>query len=162
MKSPKSLVAVMLLVVVSLFSCKHNNEENVLKGDKLVVSIGGFNVPGTTVKTLQITESASYIVTYTSGNPTIVTLPVNIHNNLKQYLGSFPRAAIKADPKKGSYSLRGAADDSFETFAYIQISPADTTQFDIDSHSSTLPVSYIDSFLKNINKTIADNKLLDL
>ncbi|HEY9261555.1 hypothetical protein [Chitinophaga sp.] len=157
----KSLVASLLFASISMIACKSKSGETVATAvsgsNALFVNFGGGNVPVPHTKKLQITADASYEITYTGGKSDTIKLPGNVHDSLKPYLSSFPHSTIKADTLVSSYSLLGAADNSFETFTYIQATPADTSNISIDTGTS---VPYMDDFQKRINQTIAHCKLL--
>jgi hypothetical protein len=167
MTSPKSVIALLLFASISIIAC--NNKKGGASdatattaaatsgGNSLFVNFGGGNVPVPHTKKLQITADASYEITYTGEKSDTTKLPGNVHDSLKPYLSSFPHTAIKADTLVSSYSLLGAADNSFETFTYIQATPADTSKISIDTGNS---VPYMDDFQKKINQTIANCKLL--
>jgi len=158
MTSAKSLPAILLSVSISIVACKHREEAPVTPQENaLFISFGGSNVPLAHTKKLQITPDASYEITTNQEGSNAIKLPDNIHDSLKQYLSSFPVAAIKADPQVGTYSLHGAADNSFQTFSYIQKTPADTTTISIDTGT---PVPYMNDFQKKVNQTIINCKLL--
>jgi hypothetical protein len=163
-----SLVAPLLIASISIIAC--NNQKSgesgatatttataTSGGNALFVNFGGGNVPVPHTKKLQITADASYEITYTDEKSDTVKLPGNVHDSLKPYLSSFPHSTIKADTGVSSYSLLGAADNSFETFTYVQATPADTSKISIDTGTS---VPYMDDFQKKINQTIANCKLL--
>lgn len=166
MTSPKSVIALLLFASISIVACNNNKggESGAAAttaaasgSNALFVNFGGGNVPVPHTKKLQITADASYEITYTGEKSDTTKLPGNVHDSLKPYLSSFPHAAIKADTLVSSYSLLGAADNSFETFTYIQATPADTSKISIDTGTS---VPYMDDFQKKINQTIANCKLL--
>jgi hypothetical protein len=167
MTSPKSMVAVLLSAFIGFAACTGNGKSNntdsttttttTPKGNSLFVNFGGSNVPMPQTKKLQITPDASYEITYTGEKSATIKLPDAVHDSLKPYLTSFPLTTIKADTLVSSYSLLGAADNSFQTFTYIQETPADTTKISIDTGTS---VPYMDEFQKKINQTISNCKIL--
>lgn len=163
----KSLIAPLLIASISIVACNNKGGESsttatttataAAGSNALFVNFGGGNVPVPHTKKLQITADASYEITYTGEKSDTTKLPGNVHDSLKPYLSSFPHTTIKADTLVSSYSLLGAADNSFETFTYIQVTPADTSKISIDTGTS---VPYMDDFQKRINQTIANCKLL--
>ncbi|MGO4289896.1 hypothetical protein [Chitinophaga sp. RAB17] len=157
MTSPKSLIAILLLATISIVACKKDNITP--KGDALFIDFNSQIAASEEFpyKRLQITADASFEIRFTGEKKEIIQLPGNIHDSLKPYLSSFPRAAIKADPQTTKYSGRGANDMPFQTFSYVEVKSNDTTKISIDQG---IVVPYIDEFQKKINQTIINCKLL--
>lgn len=150
MISPKSLVIVFLCLFICIVACK-KEEVTVPDVDTLSVSYGGGNLARPSAKTIRITAGASYLQTVTAEETNTIRLPAAVHDSLKQYLGSFPEAAIKSDPQVKSYSLLGAADNTFQRFIYIRKNPADTTSISIDTG---VKVPYMSGFQDSFNQTL--------
>ena len=161
MTIPKSLIAVLLSAIFCATACKKNSRETGPEDATLYVYFGGgYTESGYTPDKLQITASASYVLSYNSnGQLTTKKLSDAIQDSLKPYLSSFPRAAIKADPNVHTYSLRGAADGPFEGFIYVQKNPADTTAIYLDTMREK--PGYIQAFQQRINQTIINNKIFN-
>lgn len=156
--SPKSVVALLLFASISIVACK--KDKVAPKGDALFVEVSTMITASAEhpYKRIQITATGSYEISYTGGDkPDIRQLSGNIHDSLKPYLSSFPRAAIKADPQANKYSNGGANDGAFRTFTYIQETPADTTRLLVDNNNY---VPYMEDFQKKIEQTIKNCKLL--
>lgn len=161
MTLPKSLAAALLLVSLCAFSCKKDKVE-APDTTSLFVFDGGFSVPNVESKTLQITADGSYVITQKNNEKHTRKLPGNVHDSLKPFLSSFPRAAIKADPRGYSYSSLGATDIPFRAFVYIQKNPADTTSIYLDMLPGPIPApGYIIEFRQKINNIIIDNKIFN-
>lgn len=160
MTSPKSVVALWLFASISIVACKKDNAPS-SKGDALFVEInGGYRAPVSAAdpqKKLQITANGSYEIAYTGKKTEIRQLPGNIHDSLKSYLSSFPRATVKTDPQVNKYSSGGALDNVFTTFTYIQEGSADTARIDIDFDTY---VPYMEDYQKKIAQTIKNCHLL--
>ncbi|SKD01757.1 hypothetical protein SAMN05660461_2288 [Chitinophaga ginsengisegetis] len=160
MTLPKSLAAVLLLASLCVLSCKKDKDKTP-DTTSLFVFNGGGNMAMTEFKKLQITPDASYVITYKNNDSSTVKLSGNIHDSLKPYLSSFPRAAIKADPNILNYSTRGAADGVFQVFIYVQKNPTDSTSIYLDIAPYWRGPSYFVDFLEKINQTIANNKIFN-
>ena len=159
MTSPKSVVALLLFASISIVACKKDKAVTP-NGDALFVEMSGGQTPVSpsfAYKKLQITADGSYEISITGEKTDIRQLPGNIHDSLKAYLSSFPRATVKADPQISKYSSRGALDNAFTTFTYIQKTPADTTRIDVDWGTY---VPYMEDFHKKLAQTIINCKLL--
>lgn len=161
MTLPKSLIAVLLSTVFCAAACKKNSREEVPQETSLYVfNDGGYKMaPASSASKLQITANASYVISYNNGEVVTKKLSDAIQDSLKPYLASFPRAAVKADPNVNTYSNRGAADDLFQAFIYVQQDPADSTAIYLDTHRES--PSYIQAFQQRINQTIINNKIFN-
>lgn len=159
MTSPKSLIAILLLATISIVACKKDNITPAPKGDALFIDFNSQIAASAEFpyKRLLITADASYEVRFNGEKKEIIQLSGSIHDSLKPYLSSFPRAAIKADPQTAKYSALGASDIPYQRFSYVPERSDDITKITIDQG---IVVPYIDEFQKKINQTIINCKLL--
>ncbi len=160
MKSSTSFIAVALLAVCCTTACKKNKDDT--PPTLYIFSGGGTNqtTENPTVNKIQITENASYYVSY-SGDRIYTSKKLSdaIHDSLRPYLASFPRAAIKADPNVHTYSKLGVDEDVFQAFVYVRKNPTDSTAIYLDVHREG--PDYIQAFWQQINRTMANNHVYD-
>jgi hypothetical protein len=160
MTIPKPVIAVLLFAILCAAACKKNSHDTAPEDATLYIFNGGGNMPQELYPKLQITANASYVHSYNnSGQLTTKQLSDAIQDSLKPYLSSFPRAAVKADANVHTYSLRGAADDGFMAFIYIQKNPTDSTAIYLDATKEK--PAYIQAFQQRINQTIINNKIFN-
>ncbi|HEY9261556.1 hypothetical protein [Chitinophaga sp.] len=162
MTSPKSVIALLLFASISIVACKKDKAVTP-KGDALFIEIaGGYTAPASAehpYKKIQITAAGSYEISYTGeSKPNIRRLPGNIHDSLKPYLSSFPRATVKADPNEGRYDFGSGADVPYTAYTFIQETPADTASIKIAWHTF---VPYMQDFQLNVEQTIKNCHLLE-